>query len=184
MIQPSVVTLPITGMSCANCVLAIESKVGRLPGVTSARVDLPGEALEVAFDPERMDARRIILCVRQTGFGVPTGRTELAIVGLRGPADVADLSRLLAGQDGVLAAEVNLPEQRAGIEYIPGMTRTADLEQCIRGAGFEVGPTPKPGLAEDPEIRARRGTQVPEAPAGLRSPADRATGRLQHGSRL
>ena len=157
MIPSSVVTLPITGMSCANCALAIESKVGRLPGVTSARVDLTGEALEVAFDPKRMDARRIIACVRETGFGVPTGRTELAIVGLGGPADVEVLSRRLAGEGGVLAAEVNLAEKRAGIEYIPGMTSAADLEQCIRGAGFEVGPPSKPGLVEDPEALARVG---------------------------
>lgn len=72
----SAVTLPVTGMSCANCARNIERHVGKLPGVTSAKVDLTGETLAVAFDPAQMDAPRIIARVRELGFGVPTDQPE------------------------------------------------------------------------------------------------------------
>lgn len=148
-------SLPITGMSCANCALAIERKVGQLPGVTSARVDLTGETLAVAFDSARIDAPRIIARVREIGFGVPTGRTALTLVGLSSQADADSLSRLLRGQDGVLSAEVSLPNQRAALEYVPGMIRIPELESRIRRAGFDLGSASEPGLLEDAEAAAR-----------------------------
>ena len=44
-------TLPITGMTCANCVATIERNVKRLPGVTSATVNLASERAVIEFDP-------------------------------------------------------------------------------------------------------------------------------------
>ncbi len=64
----STVTLPVTGMSCTNCAQTIERNVRKLPGVTSARVDLTGERLAVAFDPLQMDAPRIIARVERAGL--------------------------------------------------------------------------------------------------------------------
>ena len=90
----SAVTLPVTGMSCTNCAQTIERNVRQLPGVTSARVDLTGEKLAVAFDPAQMDAPRIIARVRELGFGVPTGLTEDAEATARA-AEVRQQKRLL-----------------------------------------------------------------------------------------
>ena len=151
----SSMTLPVTGMSCANCAMSIERNVRKLSGVASAQVDLTGERLAVTFDPAQLDALRIIARVRALGFGVPTGRTELPITGLRSPTDAANLSTLLAKQQGVLAAEVSLRTARVAIEFVPGLLRVADLEPLIRQAGFELGPSREPESPEDVEAEAR-----------------------------
>ena len=51
------VTLPVTGMTCANCATAIERNVRKLPGVGLANVNLANEKLTVAFDPELLDGQ-------------------------------------------------------------------------------------------------------------------------------
>ena len=45
------ITLPITGMTCANCVATIERNLKRLPGVENAQVNLASERASVVFDP-------------------------------------------------------------------------------------------------------------------------------------
>jgi cation transport ATPase len=64
-------TLPIFGISCSNCALAIEWAVGILPGVAEAQVDSVRETLAVRFDPGEIEEAGIIGCVRRLGYGVP-----------------------------------------------------------------------------------------------------------------
>ena len=45
------VTMPVTGMTCANCATTIERNVRKLAGVNLANVNLASEKLTVAFDP-------------------------------------------------------------------------------------------------------------------------------------
>ncbi len=147
--------MPVTGMSCANCAGNIERKVRQLPGVGEARVDLAGEKLSITFDPEQTDVLRVITCVRELGFGVATGRTELLIAGLQGRADAANLSKLLAEQHGVVTASVSGETGRAALEFIPGMTGVAEMAGVVRQAGFELVQDGKAEDFEDVEARAR-----------------------------
>ena len=58
------ITLPVTGMTCANCAATIERNVRKLPGVDVANVNLASEKLTVAFDPALLDEHGIIARVR------------------------------------------------------------------------------------------------------------------------
>jgi len=51
------VILPVTGMTCANCVATIERNVKKLDGVQSAAVNLASERATVVFDPARLTGR-------------------------------------------------------------------------------------------------------------------------------
>jgi len=65
-----ITSIPVTGMSCANCARLIERKVGALAGVGSAGVDLVSEQLTVSFDPAVVAERDIIALVRRICYGV------------------------------------------------------------------------------------------------------------------
>ena len=43
------ITMPVTGMTCANCAATIERNVRKLPGVGVANVNLANEKLTVAL---------------------------------------------------------------------------------------------------------------------------------------
>jgi Cu+-exporting ATPase len=149
------IVLPLTGMTCANCALRIESSVRKLPGVNSAVVNFAGEKLSVSFDPALLDENRIIGCVRKIGYGVATGKIDFPITGLEDSSDARMLEKILSGQDGVLTARVVYGTDRAVIEFIPGMTGVAALAGIIRRAGFDLVRAEDAGESEDAEVLAR-----------------------------
>ena len=51
-------TLPITGMTCANCVATVERNLKKLDGVNTAVVNLSSERATVDFDSSKLGVRR------------------------------------------------------------------------------------------------------------------------------
>ena len=47
-------TLPITGMTCANCVATVERNLKKLDGVNTAVVNLSSERATVEFDSAKL----------------------------------------------------------------------------------------------------------------------------------
>lgn len=148
-------TLPVTGMTCANCAATIERNVRRLSGVDVANVNLANEKLTVTYDPSVLDERGIIARVERIGYGVPLGNVELPITGLRDNSDAVALEKVLARQPGVLAAGVSYGTERASLQYIPGRSplptwrrRPAKLASIwCRWARLNRSMTPKPKRA-------------------------------------
>jgi Cu+-exporting ATPase len=72
--------LAITGMTCASCVVSVESALRSVPGVSSADVNLATERASVRIDPAT-DLAAIVRAVERAGYGalpVPTDERERA----------------------------------------------------------------------------------------------------------
>jgi len=147
--------MPVTGLSCSNCALAIESRVRKMSGVMDAHVDFASEKLILVFDPEKLSEVEIIAAVKQIGYGVAIGKIELPITGMQDQTDVNLLEKRLNQQNGVLSASVSYATERALLEYIPGMTSIADLAAVIRKAGFDLVEAGTTEEMEDVEAKVR-----------------------------
>ncbi|MEM7417141.1 MAG: heavy metal translocating P-type ATPase [Gemmatimonadota bacterium] len=64
------VTLPVTGMTCANCVGTVERAIGKTPGVVEGRVNYASERAYVRFDPTETSVEEIAAAVTRAGYGV------------------------------------------------------------------------------------------------------------------
>ncbi|HJX57241.1 MAG TPA: heavy metal translocating P-type ATPase [Thiobacillus sp.] len=146
-------TLPITGMTCANCVATIERNVKRLPGVTSATVNLASERAVIEFDPAALGQEAIISKIRAVGYDVATGEASLAIRRMSDASDAQRLERRLQGMPGVLEAGVSFAAERAVVRYLPTEVTKSELRRAVHAAGFEV--LEAEGAPEDAEARAR-----------------------------
>ncbi len=62
------IQLKITGMTCASCVLHIETDIKELDGVKEAVVNLPLKKGSVTFDPGKVDEKKIIEAVKKAGY--------------------------------------------------------------------------------------------------------------------
>jgi Cu+-exporting ATPase len=149
------ITMPVTGMTCANCAATIERNVRKLPGITVANVNLANEKLTVEFDPNLLDQNGIIARVVRAGYGVATGKAELPISGLHDTSDASLLENTLAKQEGVLKVSVTYATQRLLIEYIPGMTSIAEIAVVIRKAGYDLVQVGESEEIEDVEAKVR-----------------------------
>jgi len=148
-------TMPVTGMTCANCALRIESNLRTLPGINEAAVDFAGEKLIVSFDPLQLSEKDIIAHVQRIGYAVATGKIELPVTGLQDHTDALTLEKILGRQNGVLAAKVGYGIERAALEYIPGITGIAELAAVIRTAGFDIVQVGESEEIEDVEANVR-----------------------------
>ena len=89
------VELPITGMTCANCVATVERNLKKLDGVNSAVVNLSSERATVDFDSEKLQLKDFIARVDRAGYGVATGDAELVIKRLSDDNDARRLQNAL-----------------------------------------------------------------------------------------
>ena len=112
-------TLPITGMYCANCVSTIERNLKKVNGVQSAVVNLSSERAVVQFNPSATGLDEMIARVQRAGYGVATGEADLIIKRLADDSDARRLEKSLQKVEGVTEASVNITTEHARVKYVP-----------------------------------------------------------------
>jgi Cu+-exporting ATPase len=147
-------TLPVTGMTCANCVATVERNLKKLDGIQTAVVNLSSERATVEFDPGKLELGDIIQRIDRAGYGVASGEAELMIKRLADDNDARRLEVALSKQEGVLSAQVTYATEKARIRYVPTIISQAELRRAVASAGFEA--LELGGEAEDAEARARQ----------------------------
>jgi P-type Cu+ transporter len=148
------ITLPITGMTCANCVATVERGLKKQAGVQSANVNLSSERATVAFDPTATTLPDLIGRVERAGYGVATGEANLAIKRLADDNDARRLEKALSKLEGVLEATVSITTGQARVKYVPTVVSQGEIRAAVSKAGFEA--LEQGGEAEDAEAKARQ----------------------------
>ncbi len=146
-------TLPITGMTCANCVASVERNLKKVNGVASAVVNLSSERATVEFDPALAGLTDLIGRVERAGYGIATGEADLLIRRMSDDNDARRLQKALAEIEGVLDVQVSFTTERARLHYIPTLVSQSDLRRAVAATGFEA--VESGGEAEDAEAKAR-----------------------------
>ena len=132
------ITLPISGMTCAACVMHVEGGLKDVPGVENATVNLANERATVQFDPERAKIDQMVAAVRDVGYDVVVDKITLPIGGMTCASCVMHVENGLRSVPGVLNVAVNLATERATVEMIPGAVTLADLKHAVEDVGYEV----------------------------------------------
>jgi len=150
-------TIPVTGMTCANCARAIERSVGRIPGMESADVNFGAEQLKVTFDPAKLGLGDIIDRIRRAGYDVPLRTLELPVTGMTCANCAGNIEKALKRKgEGVISAAVNFGAESATVTYIPIETSPEGIISVIRKAGYDAVLTDEADeRAEDAEMAAR-----------------------------
>jgi Cu+-exporting ATPase len=152
-------TLPVLGMTCANCVAAVERNTKKVEGVTGATVNYASEKVTFTYDPVAVNAQAVtadvIARVNRAGYQVPTAELELPLVGMTCTNCSNTIERRLKKTEGVLEASVNYASEKATVRYTPGVTSRAELVAAVRKAGYDVVETTGEADLEDAEAAAR-----------------------------
>ena len=146
-------TLPITGMTCANCVATVERNLKKLEGVNTAIVNLSSERATVEFEPAKLGLSEMIARVQRAGYDVATGEAALVLQRLADDNDARRLEKALLSLEGVVEAQVNYTAEKAQVRYVPTVVSQAEIRAAVAWAGFEA--LELGGEAEDAEGKAR-----------------------------
>ena len=154
------ISLPLTGMSCANCAANIERGLNKLAGVQSASVNFASEKAEVAFDPSQLKLEEIVAQVKKSGFDVPAAHVDLPITGMTCANCAANVERTLNKKvNGVIGAAVNFASERASIDYLPGAVTIEEIVAAVEKAGYGAI-APEEGMAGEDAEQAARSAEI------------------------
>jgi len=148
------ITLPVTGMTCANCVATVERNIKKLDGILEANVNLTTERASVDFDPSVVGQGQIVDRIQKAGYGIALGEANLIIQRMSDDNDARRLQSALLKVEGIVEAEVSFTRERARIKYIPTIVSSGEIRSEIKAIGFES--LDITGESEDAEKLARQ----------------------------
>lgn len=151
------VTIPVTGMTCANCALNIERSVKKLPGVRETSVNFASEQASIFFDPNELQVRELVEKIHDAGYGVPKASVEFPVTGMTCANCAMTIERTLNRKvPGVLSASVNFAAERVLVEYVPTLTSPDEMIIAIEKAGYGAIRPEETEEGEDAELAARK----------------------------
>lgn len=148
------VILPITGMTCANCVATVERNVKKLDGIDEAVVNLVTEKATIGFDQKITTVENIVDRIEKAGYGVVEDEIDFILPQLSDNADALRLEKSLQEVEGVRRVAANVALTKLSVRYIPTIISGDDLSRRINVLGFKVIQVEED--TDDAEIRARR----------------------------
>lgn len=148
------VILPITGMTCANCVATVERNVKKLDGVDEAVVNLLTEKATIGYDEKSLSIENIIERIQRAGYGVSEVETIFVVPQLSDNADALRIEKSLAQMEGVRKVTANVGLTRVSVTHISTIISTSELTSKIGSLGFKVMPLEDED--GDEETRARK----------------------------
>jgi P-type Cu+ transporter len=148
------VTLPITGMTCANCVATVERNLKKLDGINFANVNLSSERATVEFKPEIVSLQDLLARIERAGYGIATGEVDLIVKQMSDSNDAMRLEKSLSQLEGVIEAQVTYGTERAKVRFIPTIVSQPEIRQVVTEAGFRA--VDISGDVEDAERKARQ----------------------------
>jgi Cu+-exporting ATPase len=150
-------SLPVTGMTCANCAANIERNLNKLSGIQEASVNFASEKANVRFDPGQIDVKAVVESVERAGYGVVTQHLELPVTGMTCANCAANIERALNNKvKGVTQASVNFASERAAIDFIPDTVTIDEIVAAIEKAGYGAILPEENADGEDAEQIARQ----------------------------
>jgi Cu+-exporting ATPase len=134
-------TIPVTGMTCASCVRRVERALSKKEGVASASVNFAAEKATVEYDPKTTSPDDLINTIEGAGYGTDVRETTFGVTGMTCASCVGRVERALKKKvPGVLEVSVNLANEKATVRYLAGEVEPRDLEKAVEGAGYGVAP--------------------------------------------
>src|SRR3989442_276211 len=151
------IVLPIEGMSCASCAATVQEALTGATGVGAATVNYATAKAAVDYDDAQTGVAELIKTVRAAGYDCGSASVTFGVEQLHYAPSVAPLEQVLGRVKGVVRAAANQATETVTVDYVPGATTAAALEQAVAQAGFPVAePIPTEDPAERERIMRRR----------------------------
>ncbi len=132
------ISLPIAGMSCANCAANIDKMLGNLKGVESSNVNFAAEQAVVSFNPSTLSVSQITKKIHDSGYKVPAKKQEMPVTGMTCANCASNIEKALKKMSGITVASVNFASERVLVEFIPSIVSLDEIVSAIQKIGYDV----------------------------------------------
>ena len=134
-------SLPIVGMHCTSCARVIESRVKKIPGVSSVYVNFAAEKMTVEGNKNIPDDK-IEETVRKLGYAVGSQSSNssmtFSVSGMDNPHCAGIIESVLKKLPGVSSIKTDFPNSRVSFSFDSGKTPLEQIKEAIEKAGYPV----------------------------------------------
>lgn len=147
------INIDIEGMTCAACSTRVEKVLNKQEGVDNAVVNLLGHKATINYDPDKISENDLVEVINKSGYGVPNTKRTILVKGMTCSACSSRVEKVLGKLDGMLAANVNLSNNKATVEYKPGILTDDIILATIEKAGYKGEVEKERNLDREKELR-------------------------------
>ena len=154
--NPTSITIPVDGMTCAACVSHVGEALENVPQVEQAVVNLATEKATVHIPYGEIEKDALKLAIENAGYKVGSESIILSIEGMTCAACVSHIETSISKLAGVEEAFVNLATETAKVRYIPGFESISSIRLAITDAGYSSSYVDKEELGYGSTERAQK----------------------------
>jgi Cu+-exporting ATPase len=111
------ITIPVSGMTCAACQARVQRTLARQPGVADASVNLMMQSAAVKYDPSVISPEDLVQAIRKTGYGAELASPDQTAFEEQEERDRAQAVEALvlrrkaiaSGVAGIIAMSISMP---------------------------------------------------------------------------
>lgn len=131
------ITLPLEGVESEHCALIVDKGLDNVPGVIRHQVELNNnQAVLQAASPDVIP--QAVTAIRDLGYNVTTIRENFPVTGMTCASCAVSVESMLKAQKGVISAGVNISNNTAAVEYIPGVVAPEELKASLQAIGYDL----------------------------------------------
>lgn len=130
--------LPLAGLTCQNCVQAVERALLGVSGVRSATVNLGGGRAFVEYDATQTSTFALHDAIKAAGYRSEGATARFRIDGITCASCATRIETALRQTPGVLSADVNVGTEEAVVEYLPSVADLAAVRAAVGAAGYKI----------------------------------------------
>jgi len=138
MSELELISLPVTGMDCANCATAVERSINKIEGVDQVHVNLASERASFEHRGGNKTIFEVIDKVNKAGYGIAVGEARFIISGIDDEKNSVTLENRIKKLKGITKTNMNWVSGKVNVNYIPTLVSQVDIREQIREAGFEA----------------------------------------------
>ncbi len=138
MSELEMISLPVTGMDCANCATAVERSLKKIDGIDQVHVNLASERASFASNGGNNAIFDVIDKVKKAGYGIAVGEARLIITGLDDEKNSVILENKIRNLIGITQTNMNWVSGKISVNYIPTLVSQVEIREQIIRAGFEA----------------------------------------------
>ena len=132
------IQLPVKGPRDPARTAALETALGRVPGVRGVTADVATRRVTLALDAPGADPVSLADAAATAGFEVETEQRAFPVEGMRCANCAGRVETALAAAPGVVDVSVNLALDNATVTAFAGAVRPGELAERLAGTGYTL----------------------------------------------
>ena len=134
------ITLPLLDVHSPHCALRVEKAIRTIPAITAVDLDSDAHVAHLTSSEPAQAVKEAVAAVRQAGYQVDTDQRHFSTTGITCGGCAKSVTTVLSALPGVLAVDVDVPNNTATVEVVKGTVSDESLAAALMPTGYRLLP--------------------------------------------